>query len=407
MQIDIRRCTKEELPTFMRTLEGAFAHDISDENIERHVHVMDPDRMHGAFEGDALVGTAGVYPFTFTIPGGSVAAAGVTMVGVLPSHRRKGILTRMMRVQLADAHDRREPIAVLWASEDAIYQRYGYGMASVQGQIDAERGRASFLRDAGPVGRARLVDVDEAVKIFPTVYDRVCEATPGMYARSPEWWRYHRFRDSEDSRRGGGPMWRAVLEIDGAPEAYALYRVFSSWDGGINTGYTQVEEAMGTSPVATREIWRFLFGIDLMERVKAWLLPPDHPLMLSMTEPTRLRFAQVDTFWLRVVDVPAALEARGYRADGFLVFDVNDGFCDWNAGRWHLNVTGGRARVERTTEEPDLLVDVTDLATAYLGAFSFTQMIRAGRVTEKRAGAADLADLMFRTPFAPWCPEIF
>jgi predicted acetyltransferase len=313
----------------------------------------------------------------------------------------------MMRVQMDDAHDRGEPVAVLWASEDAIYQRFGYGMASVQGQIDAARDRAAFLRDEGPVGRARLIEVDEAVKVFPTVYDRVCEATPGMYARSPEWWRYHRFRDPEESRRGGGPMWRAVLEIDGAPEAYALYRVFSNWDGGVNTGYTHVEEAIGTSSVATREIWRFLFGVDLMERVKAWLLPPDHPLMLSMTEPTRLRFAQVDTFWLRVVDVPGALEARSYQADGAIVLQVRDGFCSWNDARWRLEVVDGRARVEPADDDPDLVLEVADLAPPYLGAFNFTQLVRAGRVVEQTEGAAARADAMFRTPFAPWCPEIF
>ena len=202
-------------------------------------------------------------------------------------------------------------------------------------------------------------------------------------------------------------MWRAVLEIDGAPEAYALYRVFSNWDGGVNTGYTQVEEAIGTSPIATREIWRFLFGIDLMERVKAWLLPPDHPLMLSTTEPTRLRFAQVDTFWLRIVDLAAALEARGYQSNGAIMLDVDDRFCEWNAGRWRVTVTDGRAGVERTSDAADLLVDVTDLATTYLGAFNFTQLVRAGRVVERSPGAAARADTMFATPFAPWCPEIF
>jgi predicted acetyltransferase len=407
MDIDIRPCTKKELPAFMRTLEGAFGHDISDENIERHVNVMDPERMHGAFDGDALVGTAGVYPFTFTIPGGHIPAAGVTMVGVLPSHRRRGILTRMMRIQIDDARKRGEPVAVLWASEDAIYQRFGYGMASLQGQIDADRERAAFIRDAGPVGRTRLIDVDEAVKIFPSVYDRVCETTPGMFARSPEWWRYHRFRDSEDSRRGGGPMWRAVLEIDGEPQAYAVYRVFSNWEGGLNTGHTHVEEAMGVSAVATREIWRFLFGVDLMQKVRGWLLPPDHPLMLSMVEPTRLRFSSVDTFWLRLVDLKDALEARGYQDDGSVTFEIADSFCDWNAGTWRLRVENGRAAVEQATGDAELVMDVSDLAPAYLGAFSFTQLSRAGRIQEARAGAAARADAMFRTPFAPWCPEIF
>jgi predicted acetyltransferase len=115
----------------------------------------------------------------------------------------------------------------------------------------------------------------------------------------------------------------------------------------------------------------------------------------------------VDTFWLRVVDVAGALESRSYESDGTLVFEVGDTFCDWNEGRWRLEVVDGRARVERTDDAPDLRVDVSDLAPPYLGAFSFTQLIRAGRVTEERPGAAALADRMFRTPFAPWCPEIF
>jgi predicted acetyltransferase len=329
------------------------------------------------------------------------------MVGVLPSHRRKGILTKMMKIQLDDARARGESVAVLWASEDLIYQRFGYGMASVQGQINVERNRAAFLRDVGPIGRTRLVDIDEAVKILPSVYDRVAETTPGMFARSPEWWRHHRLRDPEDRRRGGGPLWRAVLEIDGRPEGYALYRVFSNWDGGVNTGYTHVEEAMGTNAQATREVWRFCFGIDLMERVKAWLLPPDHPLMLSMPEPTRLRFAQVDTFWLRLVDLGPALEARSYMGHGAVTFEVIDAFCPWNAGRWNLTATDGVGRVDQASGDPGLLMDITDLATTYLGAFSFTQLVRAGRVTELEDGAAARADALFRTSFAPWCPEIF
>jgi predicted acetyltransferase len=407
MEIEIRRCTRAELPAFMHTVEGAFGHEISDANVDSHLNVMDADRMHGAFDGDALVGTAGVYPFTFTIPGARIPAAGVTMVGVLPSHRRKGVLTEMMRIQLDDVRARGEAVAVLWASEDLIYQRFGYGMASAQGQIAAPRDRARFLRDEGPVGRARLIDIDEAVKVLPSVYDRVAEATPGMFARTPEWWRYHRLRDPEDRRRGGGPLWRAVLEIDGRPEAYALYRVFSNWEGGVNTGYTHVEEAIGATPQATREIWRFLFGIDLMQTVKAWLLPADHPVLLSMAEPTRIGYAQVDTFWLRIVELGAALEARSYMGEGAIVFEVTDDFCSWNAGRWKLTVDDGAGRVETTTAEPDLVVDVTDLATTYLGAFSFTQLVRAGRITEQASGAAMRADALFRTPFAPWCPEIF
>lgn len=363
--------------------------------------------MHAAFDGEEMIGTAGVYPFTFAIPGARIPAAGVTMVGVAPSHRRRGVLRQMMRVQIDDIRERGESVALLWASEDAIYQRFGYGMSSLQAQVELTRDHSSFLRDSEPVGRMRLVDEDEALKILPDVYERVAEATPGMFARSVEWWRSHRLPDPEADRRGGGPMWRAVLDIDGRPEAYALYRVFSNWEAGVNTGHTFVIEAMATSPVATREIWRFLFGIDLMQSIKAWLLPADHPLILSVTEPTRLRFMQVDSLWLRIVDVPAALEARSFDGSGSVVFEVTDDFCSWNAGRWRLDVRDGGARVESTQDDADVRVDVADLAATYLGGFSFTQLAGATRAVELAPGALARADALFHTNIAPWCPEIF
>lgn len=407
MDVDIRTCARDELPRFLRVVESAFGHGISQENIDRHVRVMEPDRMHAAFDGEEMIGTAGVYPFSFTVPGGPISAAGVTMVGVAPSHRRRGVLRELMRAQLDDVHERGESIAVLWASEDAIYQRFGYGMASLQAQIDIPRDHSSFLRDAGPVGRMRLVDLDEAVKVLPTVYDRVAGNTPGMFARTEDWWRNHRLADPEDGRRGGGPLWIAVLDIDGRPEGYALYRVFSKWESGVNTGHTEVGEAIGTSPVAMRELWRFLFGIDLMRSIQAWLLPADHSLLLSVTEPTRLRFSQVDTLWLRVVDVAAALAARGYAGSGSVTFEVTDDFCDWNVGTWRLEVEDGAGHVEPVSGEADLRVDVADLGAAYLGGFSFTQLMRAARAVELTPGALARADALFRTDVAPWCPEIF
>lgn len=407
MEIDIRTCKASELPRFLRVVETAFAHEPTQESIDRHIKVMQPERMHGAFEGEEMVGTAGVYPFTFTVPGARIPAAGVTMVGVLPSHRRRGILTRLMRTQLDDVHARGESVAVLWASEDVIYQRYGYGMGSLQAHIDLPRDRSAFLRDEGPVGRMRILPPDEALKVLPSIYERVADKTPGMFARSLDWWACHRLPDPEEGRDGGGPMWRAVFELDGTPEGYALYRVFSKWEMGVNTGHTFVIEAMGTSPVATREVWRFLFGIDLMQSIRAWLLPADHPLLLSVLEPTRLHFAQGDTLWLRLVDVAAALEARSYQGSGSVVLDVADSFCSWNAGRWRVDVDDGRARVTPTSDAADLSLDVADLGAVYLGAFTFAALARATRIREDVSGALARADSLFATTVAPWCPEIF
>jgi predicted acetyltransferase len=202
-------------------------------------------------------------------------------------------------------------------------------------------------------------------------------------------------------------MFRAVWEdADGAPQGYALYRNRSKWEDGIPSGTLESREALGATPQAMREVWRFLLGVDLIKTAKAWLLPADHPLFLSVTEPRRLHASSGDGLWVRLVDLPAALEGRSYAADGTVTFAVRDAFCSWNEGTWTLRAGGGRASVEQGGE-PDLRLDVADLGSTYLGGWTFAALERAGRVEELVAGAVERADALFRTPAQPWCPEIF
>lgn len=399
MQIDVRPCAPEEGEAFGKTISAAFGHEPNPGEAERYGKVIEPGRDLGAYEDGALVGTATAFSFVLTVPGGEARAAGVTAVGVLPSHRRRGILTRLMRRQLDDVREREEPLAILWASEGAIYGRFGYGVATVNARLSSERHRGVF-RDPGPAaGRMRLLDVDEALRMLPDVYERARRETPGFYVRTLDWWRYLKLADPEHERRGGGIMFRAVLELEGRPEAYALYRIHEEGPGDR----LAVIEEVSTSPLSTREIWRFLFGVDLIERVTARHLPPDHPLFLLAVEPGRLGLTLEEGLWLRMVDVGAALSARSYAGAGGIVFDVADAFCPWNQGRWRLE----EGQAVRTTADPDLRLDVADLASAYLGGFSFGQLTRAGRVTELATGAVARADALFRTDRAPWCPETF
>jgi predicted acetyltransferase len=194
-----------------------------------------------------------------------------------------------------------------------------------------------------------------------------------------------------------------VLEHAGHHTAYALYRLTPSWDRGVQTGTIGVIEAMGVSPEATRAIWRYLFDIDWMARVQAGLLPVDHPLVLLLAEPRRLRLALRDGLWVRLVDVGAALSARSYGPGDPVVVEVSDGFCPWNAGRWRVT----RGGAERTASEPELRCDVTALGSVYLGGFTWAQLARALRVEEIRTGAIARADALFTTSRAPWCVEIF
>jgi predicted acetyltransferase len=404
MTLEIRTCGPEDFPGALKPILHYFGRlEPSPEFAERFGPILPPDRIHAAFENGAVIGSGGVFPFETGVPGGLVRAAGVTLVGVLPTHRRRGVLRQLMRAQLHDVHERGEPMAYLWASEDALYGRFGYGVASFSGNVEVRRDRAAFYRDFEPVGQVRLVEPDEAVEPFSAIQRAAAARHPGMFVRTPEWWRLKRLSDPEWAREGGGEMVRALLDVDGRPAAYALYRLHFSAERGIPNGFTNVIEALGDSPDATRSIWRFLLDIDWMDRVRAQLLPLDHELFLLLREPRRLRFELRDGLWVRLVDVDAALNARTFTAGEPVVLEVADEFCPWNAGRWRVGPDGA----ERTDAEAEITLPVASLGSVYLGGFTFAQLARAGRLEALAEGALERADALFRADRYPWCPEIF
>jgi len=402
----IRTATVETVEAFVAPLNHAFADVLDPADGERRT--WEPDRIIAAFDGGEPVSTAGALTFRLSVPGGEAAAAGVTLVGVSPSHRRRGILRSMMRHQLDDIHARGEPLAILWASEGAIYQRFGYGLATLNGTFEIERAGAVFARPASAEGTVRLVDIETAMGILPTLYDRVRVETPGMVGRSGTWWRWITLRDTDQMRSANGMKFLAVYEADGQVEGTAVYRVKPDWDDRGPNGRLVAQEVLATTPRATRDLWAWLFDVDLVRLVRAVRGPVPHPLQLLLAEPRRLGFTIGDAIWLRVVDVPAALAARTYGRPGTLVLEVRDGFCPWNAGRWRLDAAeDGRGTVERTTAVPDLTLDATDLGATYLGTFRFSELARVGRVVENTAGALLRADALFASARAPWCSTMF
>jgi predicted acetyltransferase len=403
MEIDVRVTPEEERRRWFEVCNTAFSGELRDDEVETDSKMLPPERMLGAYADGALVGTAADFPFALTIPGGELKAAGVTGVGVVPSHRRRGALTKLMEQQLADAQGRDEPVAILWASEGPIYGRYGYGIASRVAGIDADRAVLDLPPDPG--AGVRVVDADEALKVFPPIYERIRPEVPGMLSRSEDWWRHYRLADPEYRRGGGGPKFYALLELDGSPEGYAMYRVKHDWDEGFAQSQLRVLEAQGTSPRATRELWRFLFGIDLVARVRAWPLAPDHPLFLLAKEPKRLRLRIGDGLWLRILDIERTLAARSY-PDGEVVVEVTDSLVPENEGVWRLSSSGGSASIDRSGTA-ELRLGIAALASAYLGEFSFAELQAAELVEEVAEGAIARADALFGTDRAPWCPEVF
>jgi predicted acetyltransferase len=404
--IEVRPCTSlEEL----RDAAGAITHYFARERpteewAERWLKNFELERMLAAFDDGKIVGGAGAFSFKVTVPGGAaVPCAGVTVVGVLPTHRRRGILRSMMRVQLEDAHERGEPIATLFASEETIYGRYGYGLASLNFNVEVPKSMNAFRPGLETVGRVRFVEPDEAAKLFPPVYDAVRAVTPGMFERSATWWEARVLNDPPEFRGGGGPKHFVVHEVDGVPQGYAIYRLSGEWGDFGPESAVRANEVVEATPEAAVALWRFLLDIDWTKAATTWLLPVDHPLFLLLARPNQARLRLGDGLWTRLVDVGAALSARTYAGDGSVVLDVRDEVCPWNEGRWC--VEGGE--VSPTDDAADLALDVADLGSVYLGGFSFRELGRAGHVEELAQGAIDRADSIFRTDVAPWCPEIF
>src|SRR5207249_12293572 len=193
-----------------------------------------------------------------------LAAGGVTWVGVLPSHRRRGILTELMKRQIADLRNRGEPLAILYSSEPLIYGRFGYGVAAPAISMDGETARFSYRDDPGPTGSVRIIDAGEALQVLPQIYETVCREVPGFVARDSDVWELTRLADPEHWRRGAGPKFFAVLEFDGEPVGYVIYRIKSDWQDGFSQSEARLVEAVATSPAATRARSRFIYGIDLV-----------------------------------------------------------------------------------------------------------------------------------------------
>jgi predicted acetyltransferase len=392
---------------FFEAGELAFSERVRDEDVENWTATFEGDRAIAAYDGDRIVGTAGILSFELTIPGGVLPAAGVTIVGVHPTHRRQGILRRMMRLQLDAIHERGEPLAILWASEGNIYQRFGYGLGSLRMGVNIERSRSAFREPHVPAGAIRFVEVDEAKRAFPTVYETVRAERPGFFDRSPAFWDAEFFTDPEHWRHGASAAFHVVHEVAGEPDGYARYRVRDKWETAGPSSTVIVVELMAGNPAAHLDLWRFLIDIDLMARTEAWNLAVDDPILLNVAEPRRLQADLGDALWTRIVDVAPALAGRRYAADGRVVLEVADEFCDWNDGIWELSVDAGVPVVQRATGAADLACDVTDVGATYLGGFGFRQLADAGRVRELQPGAIARADALFRCERAPWCPRVF
>jgi predicted acetyltransferase len=368
------------------------------------------DRSLALWDGDRVAATAGIYSRSLTVPGAVVPCAAVAWVTVAATHRRRGILTEIMRRQLTELHEQqREPVAALWAAEFPIYGRFGYATATFRGNLTGRTERLGLRPDVD-FGRGRVDAVPKEIyqAAATDVHEQLRRLVPGSMVRNERWWE-RILRDEKEDREGATER-RYLLhsEDDGTVTGYAAYRVTSSWtESGEPDGTVTVEEVQATRPAAYAALWRLMLSVDLVRNVRAPLLSPDDPIRHLVTDGRALHVSSIDGLWVRLVDVDRALAARRYPAPIDLVIEVRDEFCPWNAGRWRLSGHPAGAYCGRTDLDPDLVLSTEELSAAYLGGVSLATLHAAGRVTEVSPGAVTLAATAFGWPVTPWCPDEF
>ena len=407
MAWEIRPAAPDELPDLVRADWAAFGNRPTATQIDHAREFVELDRMGVAADGDRIVGTTGALSLELTVPGPAVVpTAGITYVGVVPTHRRQGILTALMARVLDDAAARGEPVSALLASEGAIYRRFGYGIAVPITSVEIERAHAALRRPVDLNGRMRLVDPDAMADELPPIYDRYRRRQPGEIGRTPQYWASLLRAPEGPPRDGAGPRFAVVCDDQrGAAGGYLAYRLRQSWDDGLPGHTLAIDELIALDPEVRAALWQYCFRVDLVRLVSAWNVPPDEPLRWMLTDPRRLRVTNVKDFlWVRLLDVAAALAARTYGAAGSAVIDVADSCRKDVPGRYRLDAgEDGTATCRRTDDLPDLALDVAELGAAYLGGVRLTTLQRAGLVSEITPGAVARADALFATPTAPAC----
>jgi len=419
VSIEYRTIAPEEFPAFARADSLAFAEVLTDDGYKTEMAALEFDRTIAAFEKDTLVGTTASLGLELTVPGGTrLNAGGLTWTGVIPTHRRRGVLSRMVDQQLTLGRERGESAAVLLASEGSIYGRFGYGPSTWSVGVTIPVAASAFRARLRDDGRCRLVDAPGAAVILPHVFDRHCGMRHGSVGRTAGLW-HVLLTDPEHNREGAGPLLHVAHEdAGGDPDGYVSYRFKPAWgDDGNPQGSLIVAELMATTADAYAALWRYCLDMDLAATVIAKGRAPDEPLRWLLADPRQLRTTVVmDFLWLRLLDVCACLAARSYASDGALVLEVHEPRVTSSraagpgppASRCYLLDAGPEgAACNPTTRPPDIVVGIAELGAVYLGGASFGALAQAGLVHEAAAGALDTADRLFATALAPWCCTSF
>ncbi|TCO16885.1 putative acetyltransferase [Kribbella steppae] len=401
---DVRTATTEDYEEFFALFGGAMMFDMQADDLGRQM--FEPDRALVAVDSDEIIGTTRALTRDLSVPGAVVPAAHVTAVGVKPTHRRRGVMSELIRRQLREVP---EAIAVLWASEPGIYGRFGYGAAAWGTSYEVDLNRVGPPAVRTRPGELSELAVEDAAKQLAPLLRSLQEHRPGVSGRTELGWQRH-LRDKPDDR-GGKTARRILVHRDetGEVDGYALYRGKMNWDASGPASEVSLQELVAIEPSAYQALWQHLLTMDLAAKLEFGHAAIDEPVQQLVTTPTALNRRVSESLWVRVTDVVRALGERRYAVPVDLVIEVADDLIPANAGRYRLTADGplAEARCERTEDAADLSLTVTELGAAYLGGRPLAEFAATGRVTEHTPGALATATAAFGWPILPVSIEIF
>lgn len=409
--LTIRAVADDEWRTVGNVVRAALLNQpMSDEALERARPSVRASDALAAWEGDRCVGHVAAFRLEMVVPGGRrLRTAGVTRVGVLPTHTRRGLLRTMMERLLREARGRGQPIAALLSSEAPIYGRFGFGHATdhVSARITAAEARP--LSGPALAGSMRIVDHDEATTVVPEVYERCLGNRPGQVARDAWMWRWNLSDVAvpTSDRESRGHYVAVHTGADGTDDGYVRYQ--AGWEddqSGNPSAVGEVHELVGADADVELALWRYVLDVDLVRHWTAELRPVDDPARRACRDLRAYRtLRRLDELWVRLLDVDAALRARRFGpARDAVHLEVRDPLFDENTGTWSLSADGAH----RSDDEPDAVVDVASLSAAYLGGVSWRELRDAGRVDgQVDAAVIERLDALFAVRPGPFCGTHF
>ncbi len=404
MSIEIRAVSTEEMAEFSRLIAYVFADNGTDPAGDASQTVL-PEWTTCAFVDGQLAATSGAFPFRLRFNGAPAAAAGITMVGTDPPHRRQGLLRRIIGQGYLEQREREQSLAILWASAGAIYQRFGYGLATTMVRYEFDPRYAEFETDIRAGGSVQLASSEQALPLMKRLYKEYSAPRNLMLHRADAMWQARVLREFDNQR-----VYFAIYSDEsGEPRGYAVYSTKQRDLGEPGPSQLmQVRDFIALDMDARRGLWAFLRSHDLVRKIEIEPVADDDPSPQLLLEPRQLRRRTWDGIWLRVVDVERALPQRPYGDRGAITLEVHsDDMCKWNNGVYRLETDGENTEVSRTERVPDLTLSPRTLATLVSGHTSATDLARCDLLNSRDSSSLKLADRLFATEYRPYCPDGF